>query len=158
MRISFDFKVKKKDDYKIVFDDYVNRISHFAKIGKCKKSDFEVVFVVGRDQDAEKLRSEELAKIVERRLAQGFTGLRVNLVQGRDEHIKLSEPRVPFWGDEKSRHQKEHHDSTSDFLKQNPKVRVLLTEEKVSDGLAMALAAEQIYRVLMINSGRSYHK
>ncbi len=137
MRISFDFSKSGRGDYVSLREDYFRRVGHFAKISKAKRSDFEIVFVAGGDCGAERLGSEELADIVAKKLVQGVSGLRVSL--DCDPSTSASLPGNNKDNDENS-------------------LRVLLSEETISIGLAEVLAAEQVYRMLMIHSGRNYHK
>ncbi len=156
MRISFDFKVGKKEKHEAIFDDYVNRISHFATLGKAKKEDIRLVFVAGRCSDAECLTSEELAKRIERRLVQGASGLVVSVefvAAGKSDKQKCSGGNDCDDFRVKAAGKLSQNDAT--YPKE---VKVLLVEENIPLGLAQVLAAEQVYRLLMINAGRSYHK
>ncbi len=152
MRISFDFSTSKRGAYLSLREDYVQRISHFAKISKAKTSDFEIVFVVGKKHGAERIGSEALARKVGQALVQGATGLYVRIDCGQSSNVS----RLAGESD-RNRHGKNNVANLA-VDAEDTSLRVLLVEEAIPCELAEVLAAEQVYRLLMIRSGRSYHK
>ncbi len=117
-------------EYADIANDYISRIKEFARIGEFRGEGTELRFVVSKKKSGKvfELTSTELAEFV------GGKDIRVS-VSALDEALAFA-----------------------DACGSREVALVRLVNIGIPVSLGEALAAEQVYRALMINAGRKYHK